>query len=163
MTDVLHTNGTNEQIFLAPASGIQPLYTVGDMWRVWASGKSGYPLVSANTRHVLKITTTPTICEFYVDNQKMTNAPNNFFTSAIFSGATFNLGARTVASGGDYYWKGRIYSFYAECDSEECMNLVPAKRNSDNAIGMYDLDDTNPATAFHTNKGSGTFIAGPDI
>ncbi len=39
-------------------------------------------------------------------------------------------------------------------------NLVPARRDSDGVLGMYDLADANPATAFHTNAGTGTFIAG---
>ena len=42
-------------------------------------------------------------------------------------------------------------------------NFVPAKRNSDGAIGMYDLTNLNPATAFYTNSGTGTFTAGPEM
>lgn len=37
------------------------------------------------------------------------------------------------------------------------MNLVPAKRNSDNAIGMYDT----VTHTFFTNAGTGDFVAGP--
>ncbi len=55
-----------------------------------------------------------------------------------------------------YYFK--IY----DGDTLVC-NLVPAKRNSDNVIGMYDLADANPATAFHTNDGTGDFVAGPAV
>jgi len=40
-------------------------------------------------------------------------------------------------------------------------NFIPAKRDSDGVLGMYDLMDSNPVTAFHTNAGSGTFTAGP--
>ena len=36
-------------------------------------------------------------------------------------------------------------------------------RNSNNELGMYDLMDSNPATAFYTNAGTGTFTAGPDM
>ncbi len=38
-----------------------------------------------------------------------------------------------------------------------------AVRNSNNELGMYDLMDSNPATAFYTNAGTGTFTAGPDM
>lgn len=36
-------------------------------------------------------------------------------------------------------------------------------RNSNNELGMYDLMDSNPATAFHTNAGTGDFIAGDPV
>ena len=38
-------------------------------------------------------------------------------------------------------------------------NFIPARRNSDNVLGMY---DTVTGT-FFTNSGTGTFIAGPDV
>ena len=38
---------------------------------------------------------------------------------------------------------------------------IPARRDSDGVLGMYDIMDSNPSTAFHTNAGSGTFTAGP--
>ena len=41
-------------------------------------------------------------------------------------------------------------------------DLIPA-RNSSGVVGMYDLADSNPETAFHTNAGTGTFTAGPDM
>ncbi len=38
-------------------------------------------------------------------------------------------------------------------------NFVPAKRNSDNVLGLYDLAND----VFYTNAGTGTFAAGPEI
>lgn len=38
-------------------------------------------------------------------------------------------------------------------------DFIPAKRVSDNAVGMYDLVSGN----FFGNSGTGTFIAGPDV
>ena len=40
------------------------------------------------------------------------------------------------------------------------VELIPVRRDSDGVLGMYDLADANPATAFYTNAGTGTFIAG---
>jgi hypothetical protein len=37
--------------------------------------------------------------------------------------------------------------------------LIPAKRNSDNVVGMYDT----VSKTFFTNAGSGAFIAGPVV
>ncbi len=42
-------------------------------------------------------------------------------------------------------------------------DFIPARRESDGVLGMYDLADSNPATAFHTNQGTGTFTAGPVV
>ena len=51
--------------------------------------------------------------------------------------------------------------YYANIYNGETLvrSLVPAKRNSDNVLGMYDLAND----VFYTNAGSGTFIAGPEI
>ena len=38
-------------------------------------------------------------------------------------------------------------------------DLIPAKRNGDNVLGMYDL----VSGQFFTNAGTGTFVAGPEI
>ena len=42
-------------------------------------------------------------------------------------------------------------------------HFIPARRDSDGVVGMYDLADANPATAFHTNAGTGEFVAGPAV
>jgi len=60
-----------------------------------------------------------------------------------------------------FYARGKMYKFVAIRNDSTIMNLVPARRDSDGVLGMYDLADSNPSTAFHTNQGSGTFTAGP--
>lgn len=37
-------------------------------------------------------------------------------------------------------------------------NLIPCRRNADNELGMYDLVEQE----FHSNAGTGTFVAGPE-
>ena len=56
------------------------------------------------------------------------------------------------------YAKVKIQSvvFYNR-NGSEIQNLIPARRNSDNVVGMY---DTVTGT-FFTNQGTGDFIAGP--
>ena len=51
--------------------------------------------------------------------------------------------------------------YYANIYNGETLvrSLVPAKRNSDNVLGMYDT----VSGQFFTNQGSGTFVAGPEI
>ena len=53
----------------------------------------------------------------------------------------------------------KISSVWAKEDGEYVLNLVPAKRNSDGVLGMYDTVNNR----FLVNAGSGTFVAGPAI
>lgn len=53
----------------------------------------------------------------------------------------------------------KIYSFVLYENGEPIRNFIPAKRDSDDAVGMYDtISDT-----FYTNLGSGTFISGDEL
>ena len=49
----------------------------------------------------------------------------------------------------------RIYYFRVEGK----MNLIPAQRDSDGVLGMYDTVNN----VFYTNDGNGSFVAGPDV
>ena len=60
---------------------------------------------------------------------------------------------------GTYRAYGRIYSVQITDGANLVRDFIPARRNSDNVLGMYDMvSDT-----FFTNAGTGTFIAGPDV
>jgi hypothetical protein len=72
------------------------------------------------------------------------------------------LFARNDGSGVDRFAKQRTYSSKIYDDGILVRDFVPAK-NSSGVVGMYDLADSNPATAFHTNAGTDDFIAGPDM
>ena len=55
---------------------------------------------------------------------------------------------------------GRQYHSYIQHNDATVANLVPARRNSDNEIGLYDT----VRNIFLTNTtGTGTFTAGPDV
>ena len=157
--DVLHTNGTNEQIlFSSPrTTAIQCLYTTSS-WRAWNRDVAGVTIADLQNRHKFLIKTTSSGVEYYVDGVKNTNVPTNLYTSSEFSNKTPKLGARTRGDGAaDYFWQGKIYAFNATCNGTVCMNLIPAIRHSDNAIGMYDT----VSNTFRENAGTGTFTAGP--
>ncbi len=153
--DVLHTNGTNEQILFAPNTAIQYLYTTST-WRAWRNGIAGITVADLQNRHKFVIKTTNSGVEYYVDGVKNTDVPANLYTSSEFSDKSVYLGARTK-SDADYFWQGKIYAFSATCNGTVCMNLIPAKRTSDNAIGMYDT----VSNTFRENAGTGNFTAGP--
>ena len=54
---------------------------------------------------------------------------------------------------------GRLYSFSILENGESIRNFIPAKRNKDNVIGMYDVIEGK----FYTNAGTGTFTAGDEL
>lgn len=79
-------------------------------------------------------------------------------TSSIGGLAAYPLyiGSRGGASG---YCYAKYYSCKIWNAGELVKDLIPAKRNSDGTIGMYD----KVTNAFYTNVGSGSFTAGPEI
>lgn len=55
-----------------------------------------------------------------------------------------------------YYTKMKLYRFKMYYDGELVRDYIPAKRNSDDEIGLYE----NVSGTFYTNQGTGTFTAG---
>lgn len=56
-------------------------------------------------------------------------------------------------------YTGQLYSCVIKINNILVRNLIPAKRNSDSVVGMYDT----VSGTFFTNAGTGTFIAGPEV
>lgn len=65
-----------------------------------------------------------------------------------------NYNGSTNASAAAKIYYMRIYN-----NDTLVRNFIPAKRDSDDVIGMYD----NVSNQFFTNAGAGTFIAGPEV
>jgi hypothetical protein len=78
------------------------------------------------------------------------------YTSNVLSAYIF---ARNNSNEAGNFSSSRIFSFNIIQDDIEVINLIPARRNSDNVLGMYDTITGN----FLTNQGSGTFTAGNDV
>ena len=64
--------------------------------------------------------------------------------------------SRSTAGTAANNFSGRLYSFVVKENDTIIQNLIPARRNSDNVLGMYDTVTGN----FLTNSGTGTFTAG---
>ena len=58
-----------------------------------------------------------------------------------------------------YFLKGLIYYLQITDGMDIVRNFIPARRNSDGEIGMYDT----VSNTFFTNSGTGEFIAGPVV
>jgi type II secretory pathway pseudopilin PulG len=59
-------------------------------------------------------------------------------------------------SGGTKLSKSKVYYLRVYRNNVLIKDFIPTKRNSDNAIGMYDLVNN----VFYTNAGTGTFVTG---
>ena len=76
--------------------------------------------------------------------------------------ANSNKTVQVLADGSSKYnFVGRLYNFSLSDDGVEVCNLIPARRNSDNVLGMYDTVNN----VFKTNAATSgnDFTAGPDI
>ena len=84
-----------------------------------------------------------------ISNSNFNKIENNNLYLFATSGYTESL----------YNSKGQMYYVTVYDRGVMVRNMIPAKRNSDNVVGMYDtVTDT-----FFTNAGSGTFVAGPAV
>lgn len=68
-------------------------------------------------------------------------------------------GDRLTSDSANWFFKGRIYYLQITEGTELVRNFIPARRNSDGVLGMYDT----VTNAFFINNGTGEFIAGPIV
>ena len=75
------------------------------------------------------------------------------------SSVSIALLARNTGGVVDAFAVARLYSCQVSSDSVMQRNLVPARRSSDGAVGLYDT----VTSTFHRNAGTGSFVAGPVV
>ncbi len=94
----------------------------------------------------------------WVDNLSRKLSESNTITSLPLY--LFGLNSSPYGYSWDFSSNGaRIYDAILTEGSSIVRNFIPAKRNSDGVLGMYDT----VTNTFYTNAGSGTFIAGPEL
>ena len=92
---------------------------------------------------------------FYIDKQLIFT----FNTTNINTTNTMYIGAYHRNSGVGEYLIGNVYVCQIWDGGTLVRNFVPAKRNSDNKPGMYDLVNN----IFYVNQGTGEFVMGPEL
>lgn len=106
---------------------------------------------------------------YHIKHQPNKLTINNVLYTIPNAGATNNASARHVllfaasnTGNTPYNWstycKAKMYRFEIYDGSEQVRNFIPAKRKSDNVVGLYDTVNRQ----FYTNSGSGSFTAGPE-
>lgn len=111
--------------------------------------------VSANTQYDIDMSTIKGASYLKIDGDSIitdTNS-NSRSSNSIYIFATNKAGTAGDPS------SARLYSCKIIKDDETVRNYIPAKRNSDGVVGLYDLI----SKTFFTNAGTGTFTAGSEI
>ena len=72
---------------------------------------------------------------------------------------TFMIYANNSTGTGNRILNGKIYLAKLSINGDLKRNFIPARRDSDGKIGMYDM----VSRTFFTNAGTGEFIAGPVV
>ena len=86
------------------------------------------------------------------------SAKTENFTGSIISNNTYRLFSNGCLGGcNDILLEGRIHWFKVYENSVLIFDFIPARRVSDNVVGLYDLVSGH----LFTNDGTGDFIAGP--
>ncbi len=118
------------------------------------ANRLSYTLPDDDAVHTLsgEYNTNTTVLSVYIDGVLQTSGEQ----SGSFSTNRLSFGNINGGTGGTRL-SGDVYSFKVYQNNTLVLNLVPAQRNSDNVIGMYDT----VSGQFFTNQGTGEFTAGP--
>ena len=114
---------------------------------------SGIP--QDTNKHTFKLVTTASSQMFTVD----TTSVSTSFTTVSSTDYSLFLFARNRQGTVGNQTKQKVYSFKAKKNGILIADYIPAKRKSDNVIGMYDT----VTQTFFTNAGTGDFIAGAPV
>ena len=95
--------------------------------------------------------------KLYVNNQFIHSIKWSQYSQPYNTFMIFGLGFNTDTSYGTC--KLKIYDLKLNINNSLVGHYIPARRNSDNVLGMYDT----VSGTFFTNAGTGTFIAGPEM
>ena len=144
---VIGTRGTGNDIKWA--------YIFNDGWSYGAGSLGTY----SPGRHICFADCQSTQYKFFVDDTEVGtpisisgNVHNTAYHPYLFA-------SHLVTSGQNIAWekaKAKIYEFTLSYDSGTIVrHMVPAQRNSDGVLGMYDTANN----VFYTNAGTGSFVA----
>lgn len=108
--------------------------------------------ISNNTKFTAKL-------NYLGDRKAVANTGSEFALSTLSSGLSETMILFGQHNNGISTSISRIYNCKISDDETLVRDFIPAIRNKDNAIGMFD----NITGMFFTNTGSGDFIAGPEV
>ncbi len=157
--DFQYTNtNSNEQILFGVIGPNTVLFRIGDYMYFAHKTGTGYTCASTdNTRIGRHLGTINYMNDklITIDGNTRCSIPNATFSNP----SNFYLFTSNYPSGGGAYHNAvaRIYNFKLSENTSIVHDYVPAQRDSDGTLGMYDI----VTNTFLTNSGNGNFIAGP--
>lgn len=124
---------------------------------IWANGNmggaGGYHITSLRNNRIHEVVLEDG--HFTADGTNISITKQSKTISATNRFGLFAAGS----NGGGTKFSGRIYASWAKKDGVYQFNLIPVRRDSDGAIGMYD----GVSGTFVANSGTGDFVAGPVV
>lgn len=120
--------------------------------RTGGSASNSTRAIQLNTDYVIKYS----LNKVEVDNEVWVTSSSAYSTTVYGNGYIFNANAEGYYSQDINKFIGRVYYTKLYDNGILVFNGIPAKRKSDNVIGMYDT----VSGTFFTNAGTGTFAAG---
>lgn len=157
-------SGGNNKVVLGSEESGSPWYCnwlrkAGASAYCWSLGAysdiGSSTVISVNTRYDIDMSTIKGASYLKIDGDSIITDMNSNIRS---SNALYIFTCNKAGTAGDSS-SARLYSCEIIKDDETVRNYIPAKRNSDGVIGLYDL----VSNSFFTNAGTGTFTAGTEI
>lgn len=94
-----------------------------------------------------------------IGNRTVTQTSGAFTSASALTLLAVNGAGQNGQTLDNHMFRARLYSAQVYDNGTQIRGYVPAKRDSDGAVGLY---DTIGGT-FYGNDGSGAFVAGPDV
>ncbi len=157
-------SGGNNKIVLGSEDRVSPwacnwLRKAGGSIYYWSLGAyndtESSTVISVNTRYDIDMSTIKGASYLKIDGDSIITDTNSNSRS---SNSIYIFACNKAGTAGDLS-SARLYSCKIIKDDETVRNYIPAKRNSDGVVGLYDLI----SKTFFTNAGTGTFTAGKEI
>lgn len=121
-----------------------------------SSSQHGYSVIQGNTyEYGVIVNTVNHTWAVSVDGKQVGNGT---FTGNVSTNSVYLL-SHNNSGNAIQTCPATLYAFTAKKDGVLIRDFVPAKRNSDGVIGLYDLVNSK----FYTNAGSGNLIAGAEV
>lgn len=125
----------------------------------YVSSNNGVPYISAQNldlnKHIISVNIENDQKSYFDNTEIATSGQTTPYTHSV----TTCIFRAYNASAYDSPTYAKVYSVKITDKSTLVRNFIPARRNSDNVVGMWDT----VTQTFFTNAGSGTFVAGPDM
>ena len=146
--------------------GLYGVFALGDSSAFYANGTYyGYDVKNKKVDTNVSVDTAwHNVIHNFVDGTlKLDDTTVEFAPFSFENNVNSHLFTRYYNGTYGYYFSGYVKKHKITRNGVVIINLIPARRDRDGVVGMYDLADSNPETAFHTNAGTGEFVAGPDM